>query len=172
MKPMPSRLSAILVLSTSLSSAYTLLPQSISSARRAGRIAESSAPLLQALPTPEESAQALTDYMAKAHEEKIRAVAAAEAKSKDRIKELEIEVADLKEQLASQSIPTEGAHRDGSYEFPATNKALAEKVRSYQAFVKDYVVKAQMQKMEAVAAAERKVRAECEEKMRRLMGGA
>ena len=40
---------------------------------------------LTALPTPEESAQALTDYMARAHEEKLRAVAAAEATYKARI---------------------------------------------------------------------------------------
>jgi hypothetical protein len=39
----------------------------------------------KALPTPEESAKVLTDYMAKAHEEKIRAMAAIEAKYKDRI---------------------------------------------------------------------------------------
>ena len=38
-----------------------------------------------ALPTPQESAQALTDYMAKAHEEKIRAVAAMDEKNKERI---------------------------------------------------------------------------------------
>lgn len=35
---------------------------------------------LSALPTPEESAKALSDYMAKAHEEKLRAVKEAEAK--------------------------------------------------------------------------------------------
>mmetsp|Transcript_10205 Transcript_10205/g.14872 ORF Transcript_10205/g.14872 Transcript_10205/m.14872 type:complete len:89 (-) Transcript_10205:818-1084(-) len=42
-------------------------------------------PLNAKLPTPEESAQVLTDYMAKAHEDKLRAVAEAETKSKDKI---------------------------------------------------------------------------------------
>lgn len=37
------------------------------------------------VPTAEESAQALTDYMAKAHEEKIRAMADVEAKYKIKI---------------------------------------------------------------------------------------
>ena len=42
---------------------------------------------LHALPTPEESAKALSDYMAKAHEEKLKAIKDAEAK-----KQTEIEV--------------------------------------------------------------------------------
>ena len=37
------------------------------------------------LPTAEESAKALSEYMAKAHEDKLRAVKEAEAKSKERI---------------------------------------------------------------------------------------
>jgi len=46
-----------------------------------------SSPLLNMakLPTPEESAKQLTEYMAKAHEEKLKAVAAAESKSQARI---------------------------------------------------------------------------------------
>ena len=42
---------------------------------------------LHALPSPEESAKALSDYMAKAHEEKLKAIKDAEAK-----KQTEIEV--------------------------------------------------------------------------------
>ena len=52
-------------------------------------ISKTSVPLtslcMSTVPTPEESAKQLTEYMAKAHEEKIRAVSAAEAKNKSRI---------------------------------------------------------------------------------------
>jgi hypothetical protein len=40
---------------------------------------------LYSLPSPEESAKALTDYMAKAHEEKLKAVQAAEEKKQAEI---------------------------------------------------------------------------------------
>ena len=47
-------------------------------------------PLRASLPNPEESARVLTEYMAKAHEEKLKAVKAAEEK-----KQAEIEVCRL-----------------------------------------------------------------------------
>ena len=41
---------------------------------------------MAALPSPEESAKAMSDYMAKSHEDKLRAVKAAEDKSASTIK--------------------------------------------------------------------------------------
>ena len=45
-----------------------------------------------------------------------------------------------------------------SYAFPATNKALTEKVRAYQLFLADYIIKAQAEKAKAVATAEAKMK--------------
>jgi len=45
-----------------------------------------------------------------------------------------------------------------SYEFPATNKALAEKVGAYQTFISEYIVQAQIDKARAVAEAEKKTK--------------
>jgi hypothetical protein len=56
---------------------------------RKSNTAQSTTRLHATLPTPEESAKALTDYMAKAHEAKLAAVKQAEAK-----KQAEIDVSD------------------------------------------------------------------------------
>eukprot|EP00566_Odontella_aurita_P028512 CAMPEP_0113550826 /NCGR_PEP_ID=MMETSP0015_2-20120614/14192_1 /TAXON_ID=2838 /ORGANISM="Odontella" /LENGTH=187 /DNA_ID=CAMNT_0000451665 /DNA_START=20 /DNA_END=583 /DNA_ORIENTATION=+ /assembly_acc=CAM_ASM_000160 len=120
------------------------------------------------VPTPEESAQQLTDYMSKAHEEKLRAVADAEKKLKGRIEELDVEVSQLRGELASKS-PTDGGVQSGqSYLLPATNKALAESVLKYREFVSDYLVKSQREKAKAVAAAESKLRSMYEAKIAQL----
>lgn len=107
-----------------------------------------------ALPTPEESAAALTDYMSRAHEEKIRAMASVEAKFKDRIKELEEK---LEQQGESPTIQGGVKTESNSYLTPATNKSLIEKVQAYQKFLREYTVKVQKEKIEAVAAAEKKL---------------
>jgi hypothetical protein len=61
-----------------LSSGAAFAPASLSSP-------QSSTWLHAALPTPEESAQVLTNYMAKAHEEKLKAIKDAEAKKQAEI---------------------------------------------------------------------------------------
>ena len=97
-----------------------------------------------------EEAAALTDYLAKAHEEKIRAMADVEAKYKSKIEELEAKIQTLEES-------------NNSYAFPATNKDLTEKIRSYQSFISDYIVRAQEDKLKAVREAEAKVKAKYEQ---------
>ena len=104
-----------------------------------------------ALPSPEESAKALTDYMAKAHEEKIRAMATVEAKYQDRIKELEDQVKQLEARSPVQT-------STNTYAMPATNKGLSEMVNQYRTFLSEYLVKAQIEKVHAVATAEAKLR--------------
>lgn len=118
------------------------------------------ATLCRALPTPEESAQALTDYLAKAHEEKIRAMADVEAKYKQEIEDLKAKLEQYQQQQQTSNPPVATAS-DNSYNtfaFPATNKELGEKVRAYRAFLSDYLIKAQTEKFKAVAAAEEKSR--------------
>lgn len=125
----------------------------------------SSLRLAAAIPTAEESAQALTDYMAKAHEEKVRAMKEMETKFKDEIESLKASLAEYEsgnnndgpdDGAAAAAVPA-SAGESNSYAFPATNKDLAEKVRTYQSFLRDYLVNAQIEKLMAVTQAERKV---------------
>ena len=104
-----------------------------------------------ALPTPEESAQALTDYMAKSHEEKIKALAAVEKKYKDRIAELEHKVQQLEGKTPLQT-------GTNSVEMPATNKSLTKMVGEYKTLLSNYLVNAQKEKVQAVATAEQKLK--------------
>lgn len=106
---------------------------------------------LLALPSPEESAQALTDYMAKSHEEKIKALAAVEKKYKDRIAELELKVQQLEGKAPRQMTPN-------SVEMPATNKSLTKMVGEYKTLLSNYLVNAQKEKVQAVATAEQKIK--------------
>jgi hypothetical protein len=101
----------------------------------------------------DEIAARMTEYLSKAHEDKIRAIADVEAKYKTKIEELEAKIKDL--ESASQS-------SENTYTFPATNKDLTEKIRSYQAFISGYIVRAQQDKLLAVRAAEEKLKAKYE----------
>jgi hypothetical protein len=107
------------------------------------------------LPTPEESASALTDYMAKAHGEKLRAIADVEQKYKEEVVELKLKLKEFETEKESSmgAIKTSA----NSYEFPSTNKDLTSKVKLYQLFISDYIVKAQIERVKAVATAEQKL---------------
>lgn len=109
------------------------------------------------LPSPEESAKALTDFMAKSHEEKLKAMAGVEAKYQDRIQELEEKV----KQLEARS-PVQSPSSTNAYEMPATNKDLSVRVEQYRTFLSDYLVNAQKEKVQAVATAEAKLRSKYE----------
>jgi len=102
----------------------------------------------------------MTEFMAKAHEEKVRAMARVEDKYRGQITELEERIAELEglPQQAAPATPTSG----NSYSFPATNKDLTDKVQSYRTFISDYIVKAQEEKASAVKAAEAKLTAKYE----------
>ena len=90
--------------------------------------------------------------MAKAHEEKLRALREVEDRYKAEIAALKARISELE----SATITTSGGvfTSNNSYELPATNKAMAEKVRAYQQFISEYVVKAHIEKVKAVTAAE------------------
>jgi hypothetical protein len=120
---------------------------------------ESSASATQ-LPTPEESAAALTAYMANAHGEKLRAIADVETKYKAEVAELKLK---LKEYEAEKDSAT-GAIKTSanSYEFPSSNKDLTNKVATYHKFISDYIVKAQIERVKAVTAAEQAIKTKYE----------
>lgn len=100
--------------------------------------------------------------MAKAHEEKLRAVNEVENKYKKEIEDLKQKVEQLSSSSSSSSAAATTAAASktssNSYEFPATNKEMSAKVRAYQQFLSDYVIKSQLEKSKAVAAAEQKVK--------------
>jgi hypothetical protein len=108
-------------------------------------------------PSAADSAAAMTEFMAKAHEEKVKAMGRVEDKYRWQITDLEEKIAEL-EVLSKQTTPTSG----NSFAFPATNKDLTNKVHSYRTFISDYIVKAQNEKATAVKAAEAKLTAKYE----------
>ena len=108
--------------------------------------------------TKSDEAAALTEFMAKAHEEKIRAMERVENKYKAKVAELEAKVAELEGPNTALSDPSSS----NSYAFPATNKLLTEKVLAYQSFISDYIVKASLEKQKAVEAAVAKTEAKYE----------
>jgi hypothetical protein len=120
-----------------------------------GTVRRSTCPIITAakLPSPEESAQILTDYMATAHEEKLRAVQEVEAKYKAEIQELKEKLAEYE----NASPATAAADGSSGYLFPATNKELAEKVKGYRDFVAKYLVRSHVEKNLAIMQAEKKV---------------
>lgn len=109
----------------------------------------------QVLPT-DESARQLTDFMAKAHEEKLRALKAVEDKYRDEITDLKRRLERYESQEGAALATTQ--RQANSFEFPATNKAMGEKIQAYRIFLADYIVKSQNEKLLAVATAERKMK--------------
>ena len=118
------------------------------------------------LPSAEKSAKALSDYMAKSHEEKLRAVREVEQKKEEEIGALKKELADLKAkgegsgQIVQAAVLPEGSKEE-----------ILAKLQSYQKFMADYIIKAQEAKLAAVRAAEVATSKKYEEKLL-LLGGA
>lgn len=142
------------ILAFLLFSSSALNPLSVSVKKTAPLSAKS-------LPSPEESARALSEYMAKAHEDKLRAVAQCE-------KKYQAEIAELKEklvQLEQNKLAAIPGNEPGSFAFPVTNKATTEKIDSYRKFIAKYIVSAQEDKRRAVTEAETKLRDYYEEKL-------
>jgi hypothetical protein len=110
---------------------------------------------MAATPSDEERAAALSNYMAKAHEEKLKAIHAAEAKKEAEIQDLKAQVKALQESKPAGSpasaltmTTTTGDMMDLSKE------QLVNKIYQYQTFMKTYVVNAGEEKYRAVKAAE------------------
>jgi len=121
----------------------------------------------------------LTDYMAKAHNEKLRAVKEVETKKNEEIQSLKGEVAELKTELSS--VPRESAVVMSSGTPPPsagadlsklTTEELRQKLVQYQEFMAKYIVQAQQQKMKAVRAAELATAAKYEEKIKFLLAAS
>ncbi|VEU33519.1 unnamed protein product [Pseudo-nitzschia multistriata] len=148
---------AILCLSLAYTTTAFVGRPALSAARSTVRIQADGGKSDDAVVPSAESAAAITDFMAKAHEEKVAAMARVEDKYKGQIAELQQKIAEL-ESVNKQTTPTSG----NSFAFPATNKDLTEKVQAYRAFISDYIVKAQEEKAEAVKAAESKLTAKYE----------
>jgi hypothetical protein len=110
--------------------------------------------------TPEEErAAALSDYLAKSHEEKLRAIKEVETKKNVEIEQLQQQITDLKESRTSTSTSSSMVMVNGG---DANVKALDDmnkdellaKVVQYQNFMRQYMIDAQEQKYRAVQAAQ------------------
>jgi cell division septum initiation protein DivIVA len=109
---------------------------------------------------------ALTEFMDWVHEERTQAVAETELKYKAQIDELQKRVAEYEngyfmDEKKNDSVPRIVAPTN-SFQPPATNKGLTEKVDSYRNFLSEYIVKTQIEKVNAVAIAEQRIRDEYE----------
>lgn len=165
MKFTNSALAAFLMVATS-PVVTSFLPATTIPARATGGVSEA---LFLA---PED----LTNYMVKAHEEKLRAIKEVETKKDGEIQTLKSEVTDLKEEIAS--VPKESAVVLSTSPTPGgdlsnmTTEQLRAKLVTYQDFMAKYIVQAQHQKMKAVQAAEAATAAKYEEKIKFLLAGA
>jgi len=130
----------------------------------------------QLTPPNEVNAKAMSEYMAKAHEDKLRAIKEVETKKAEEIKALKEELETLKKvkededkSFTSAIAPATAAPlvvAEGSVE------ELTQKLESYQNFMAKYIVEAQEQKLKAVKAAEAAVAQKYEQKLLLLGGGA
>eukprot|EP00980_Cylindrotheca_fusiformis_P001955 scaffold443_cov125-Cylindrotheca_fusiformis.AAC.4 len=111
---------------------------------------------------------ALTEYMAKAHEEKIKAMKDIEARKNAEIKALKSEMEQIKQQGSPGALvaPPSGDIANLSKD------EMAQKLIAYQQFMAKYIVEAQNQKAKAVLAAEAAVKQKYEEKLKLLSGSA
>mmetsp|Transcript_29931 Transcript_29931/g.64085 ORF Transcript_29931/g.64085 Transcript_29931/m.64085 type:complete len:453 (+) Transcript_29931:317-1675(+) len=122
------------------------------------------------------SPEDLTNYMAKAHEEKIRAIKEVEDKKNGEIQTLKGEVKLLKE--SKPVVPKESAvvvsspPSTGMDLSSMTKAELQAKLIQYQEFMAKYIVQAQQQKMKAVLAAEMATAAKYEAKIKILLASA
>mmetsp|Transcript_16165 Transcript_16165/g.30548 ORF Transcript_16165/g.30548 Transcript_16165/m.30548 type:complete len:418 (+) Transcript_16165:181-1434(+) len=123
---------------------------------------------LEALSTPEEYAKILTNYMARAHEEKLKALDVLEKKKNSEIAALQQQLDDT----SSLSLPPSSSSSQSSSLVTSSSslsslssekdlaaamqeiEALTQKVNMYQKFIADYVIKAQAEKDKAVKEAE------------------
>mmetsp|Transcript_20802 Transcript_20802/g.23586 ORF Transcript_20802/g.23586 Transcript_20802/m.23586 type:complete len:344 (-) Transcript_20802:269-1300(-) len=109
------------------------------------------------VPSVEDSAKQLTEYMSKSHEEKLKAIKKLEDEKNSEIKALKDELAAAKSEgsiVVSTPEPMTGSIED-----------LSKKLLAYQSFMAEYIVKAQEEKYKAVKAAEAAASKKYEDKM-------
>jgi hypothetical protein len=118
-----------------------------------------------AMSPEEERAAALSDYLAKAHEEKLRVIKEVEQKKNQEIDQLKQQIAELKSQPTASSsavVMVNGADTIAVKALDDMNKEeLMAKILQYQDFMRQYMIDAQEQKYRAVqeaqAAAQKKL---------------
>jgi hypothetical protein len=106
--------------------------------------------------TPEEArAAALSEYLAKSHEEKLRAIKEVETKKNAEIDALKEEITELRQSIPTTSsiVMTNNSVNTMALE-DLTKEELMYKVVQYQNWIRQYMIDAQEQKMRAVQAAE------------------
>jgi len=163
---------------SSSSSSRILLKPSITSITSTTP-ATSSSSRLEALSTPEEYAKILTNYMARAHEEKLKALDVLEKKKNSEIAALQQQLDDT----SSLSLPPSSSSSQSSSLVTSSSslsslssekdlaaamqeiEALTQKVNMYQKFIADYVIKAQAEKDKAVKEAELALEKKYQEKL-------
>jgi hypothetical protein len=111
-----------------------------------------------AMATDEERAAALSEYLVKAHQEKLKAIQTAEGKKETEIQALKADIEALRAQKPagspSSALTSTAAAASTGDLMDLSKEDLVTKVTQYQAFMANYVVKAQNEKFKAVKAAE------------------
>jgi len=125
----------------------------------------SSSSALNAIPTPEESAKALTAYMVRSHEEKIKALKTLEEKKNAEIASLRAQMGDRNTSI----VPAAGAAAATAGAPSGDVQILSEKLVKYQIFMAEYIIKAQEEKAKAVKEAEVAVAKKYEDKLNAFM---
>jgi len=114
-----------------------------------------------------DDAQVLSDYMAKSHEEKLRAIKEVEDKKNAQIAELKAEIEQLKS--STPALPAAAVAEPVSI-IPASDAEA--KLASYQNFMSEYIVNAQNQKLMAVKEAELKAEKKFQERLEKLLAAS
>jgi len=116
--------------------------------------------LASSLPPAEENAKALEDYMVKAHEEKLRCIRKVED-------EMGKEILNLKKELEESRKAQTGDRPvlSGSSSSSSEIWELRDQLESYQTFMAEYIVQAQLDKYRAVKETEEKMKNKYSDKM-------
>lgn len=119
---------------------------------------------LNVVPVPQEvSAQQLTNYMARSHEEKLKALKTLEDQKNNEIKILKEKIQNAGTSIVQASSSAAPTTVSGSVD------ELTRKLASYQKFMSEYIVKAQEDKARAVREAEIAIAKKYEAKLQALM---
>jgi len=111
-------------------------------------------------------AEAFMSYMAKSHEDKLRAVKDAEDKKNAEIQALRKQIEDVKSGssiVTTNGSPTSATATSGSID------EIAAKLTAYQNFMSEYIVNAQEDKRKAIQAAEEAISKKYEDKLNAFM---
>jgi hypothetical protein len=144
-----------------------------------GATTQDGTPGLRMSPRELATSNAMSDYMAKAHEEKLRAIQDVERRKNAEIAALQQELAELKKAAASKPLPASSVspppakmHSSVPHLTPSgqvdvaamTKQELADRLLQYMQYMAKYLISAQEQKFKAIKAAEAAVYAKFEEK--------